>query len=60
MFSMVTFMFCSSGLTHKLERTPAESEMLVEELDCERSEAGEAEDGTENDSGYLSDSDCDD
>ena len=43
-----------TGMTHKLERTPPQSELL-EEHGCERSDSG-----TENDSGYLSDSDCDD
>ena len=43
-----------SGLTHKLERTPPQSEVMAEP-DCDT-----GEEGTENESGYLSDSDCDD
>ena len=44
-----------TGMTHKLERPPPQSEM-EEEPDCA---CDTGEEGTENDSGYLSDSDCD-
>ena len=43
-------------MTHKLERTPPQWEMMLEHnCACDT-----GEEGTENDSGYLSDSDCDD
>ena len=53
-FVELSHLHSSSGMTHKLERTPQQSEAMPEP-DCDT-----GEEGTENESGYLSDSDCED